>query len=64
MSDKSVGWPSRILGGIIGGAGTWFAIQLSGWELDPVIAGGASAGMAVAGLYLGAKIWEAVVSLA
>jgi hypothetical protein len=64
MTSNSVGWTSRILGGLIGAGGTWFAIDLSGWGLDPAVAGSISGAMGLAGLVFGAKIWELVVSLA
>jgi hypothetical protein len=55
---------ARIAGAVIGGGGSYAFLRLTdAWGLGHGVAIAISAGMALAGFMLGAKVWQAVVEL-
>ncbi len=63
MGRTEIAWPARLVGGVVGAGGAWFALPFSSLELSTGAVGGIAAAMGLVGLYLGPKIWEAVVAL-
>lgn len=52
----------RILGGLIGGVGTYFAAHwFNAWNLSDTLIWVVAGLMAVAGLWFGPKIWDVVI---
>ena len=60
--NNSVRPVARILGGVIGGAGTYLAAQwFNAWNLSDGVIVGLAGLMAVAGFWFGPKIWDVVI---
>jgi hypothetical protein len=52
----------RALGALIGGVGTYFAAHwFNAWGLSDGVIWGLAAAMAIAGLWIGPKIWDVVI---
>ncbi|MEM7437417.1 MAG: hypothetical protein AAF436_19855 [Myxococcota bacterium] len=59
---KAVNPATRILGGLIGGVGTYYAAHwFNAWDLNNATILGLSGAMAVAGLWAGPKIYDVVL---
>ena len=52
----------RILGALIGGVGTYFAAHwFNAWDLGDSVIWVLSGAMAIAGLWIGPKVWDVVI---